>query len=242
MLLSWLSLPDADVAAAPAAAAGREKKRVTLHKPPLADAAKGFPGGEAELRAAFRRANELDYELYEAAVRTFDAELRNTTAAVRGQGEVAAVGAAVDSNCVPTSSSAGGDGGDGDGGGGDGGESSAAGGRQPQNTTPSSSSSSSSEQQRQQPQAAAGVSVVGDRYDYLLKYRKKHSIAQPFSPDGDRYVCACLLLVAQRALACVRACVLVCAHVCVCVRVRVSVTVKGGVWVCTKDTTDAFLG
>jgi len=191
MLLSWLSLPDADVAAAPAAAAGREKKRVTLHKPPLADAAKGFPGGEAELRAAFRRANELDYELYEAAVRTFDAELRNTTAAVRGQGEVAAVGAAVDSNCVPTSSSAGGDGGDGDGGGGDGGESSAADGRQPQNTTPSSSSSSSSEQQRQQPQAAAGVSVVGDRYDYLLKYRKKHSIAQPFSPDGDRYVCAC---------------------------------------------------
>ena len=226
MLLSWLSLPDADVAAAPAAAAGREKKRVTLHKPPLADAAKGFPGGEAELRAAFRRANELDYELYEAAVRTFDAELRHATAAVRGQGETATVGAAVDSNCVPTSGSAGGDGGDGDGGGGDGGESSAAGGRQPQNTTPASSSSSSSEQQRQQPQAAAGVSVVGDRYDYLLKYRKKHSIAQPFSPDGDRYVCACLLLVAQRALylACVRACVLVCAHMCafVCVCVLVS--------------------
>ena len=52
------------------------KKRVTLHKPPLADAAAGYPGGEAALRADFRRANALDYELYEAAVRRFSADVK----------------------------------------------------------------------------------------------------------------------------------------------------------------------
>ena len=51
------------------------KKRVTLHKPPLIDAAAGYPGGEDALRADFRHANALDYELYEAAVGQFDAEV-----------------------------------------------------------------------------------------------------------------------------------------------------------------------
>ena len=30
------------------------------------------------------------------------------------------------------------------------------------------------------------VSVDGDRYDYLLKYRKKNSIARPFAPDDGK--------------------------------------------------------
>lgn len=55
------------------AAACRIKKRVTLHKPPFIDAATGYPGGETALRADFRRANALDYELYEAAVFHFNA-------------------------------------------------------------------------------------------------------------------------------------------------------------------------
>ena len=41
-----------------------QKKRVTLHKPPLVDAAAGYPGGEPALRAAFRKDNALDYALY----------------------------------------------------------------------------------------------------------------------------------------------------------------------------------
>ena len=51
------------------------RKRVTLHKPPLIDAAAGYPGGEDALRTDFRHANALDYELYEAALNHFDAEV-----------------------------------------------------------------------------------------------------------------------------------------------------------------------
>ena len=93
------------------------KKRVTLHKPPLEEAAAGFPGGEEALRAAFREANALDCALYEAAARRF-AERRAERERAGGQ--------------------------------------------------------------------AAAVEVLGDRYDYLLKYRKKQSIARPFAPDDGR--------------------------------------------------------
>jgi hypothetical protein len=31
-----------------------------------------------------------------------------------------------------------------------------------------------------------GVTVVGDRYDYLLKFARRHSIAAPFTPDDGR--------------------------------------------------------
>ena len=31
--------------------------------------------------------------------------------------------------------------------------------------------------------AGGCFAVGGDRYDYLLKYRKKNSIARPFAPD-----------------------------------------------------------
>jgi len=93
------------------------KKRVTLHKPPLEEAAAGFPGGEKALRAAFREANALDCALYEAAARRF-AERRAERERAGGQ--------------------------------------------------------------------ATAVEVLGDRYDYLLKYRKKQSIARPFAPDDGR--------------------------------------------------------
>ena len=78
------------------------KKRVTLHKPPLEEAAAGFPGGEEALRAAFREANALDYALYEAAARRF-AERRAEVlagnagglAVVRAQGKPTQAGARV---------------------------------------------------------------------------------------------------------------------------------------------------
>ena len=96
-----------------------QKKRVTLHKPPLGEAAASFPGGIPGLRAAFRAANELDYTLYEAAVTAFEARVAATAATATATG-----------------------------------------------TT------------------AGAAEVVGDRYDYLLKYRRKQSIARPFAPDA----------------------------------------------------------
>jgi hypothetical protein len=98
-----------------------QKKRVTLHKPPLGEAAASFPGGIPGLRAAFRAANELDYTLYEAAVMAFEARAAATAATATATATGTTAGAA---------------------------------------------------------------EVVGDRYDYLLKYRRKQSIARPFAPDA----------------------------------------------------------
>jgi hypothetical protein len=126
------------------------RKRVTLHKPPLAEAAqqayrhppvrKREDGrllsaaeeeeNERRLRAEFRLANELDYRLYAAAQKRFAEQLREL--GIEAEGGTGGV-----TSCEGVE----GDGADG------------------------------------------ATSIIGDRYDYLLKFSKRNSIAATFAPD-----------------------------------------------------------